>query len=85
MSAISFSGNTNLGMIRTNNEDAFVVQNIWDEHHVLAVAIDGVGGYEGGEVAAAIAQKCIVEYLEKYSVYSPTFIAVVPMANDMNC
>ena len=67
MSAISFSGNTNLGMIRTNNEDAFVVQNIWDEHHVLAVAIDGVGGYEGGEVAAAIAQKCIVEYLEKYS------------------
>ena len=62
----SFSGNTDLGKQRTNNEDAFVVQNIWDKNHVLAVAIDGVGGYEGGEVAAAIAQKTIVEYLEKY-------------------
>ena len=61
-----FTGSTDLGKQRTNNEDAFVVQNIWDKNHVLAVAIDGVGGYEGGEVAATIAQKSIVEYLEKY-------------------
>ncbi len=60
---VSFAGNTNMGRVRTNNEDAFVVQNVWDENHVLAVAIDGVGGYEGGEVAAAIAKKSIVEYL----------------------
>lgn len=66
MSQIAFFGKTDLGMIRTNNEDAFVVQHVWDENHVLAVAIDGVGGYEGGEVASAIAQKSIVEYLEKY-------------------
>ncbi len=63
---ILFSGDTDLGKNRTNNEDAFLVQNIWGKNHVLAVVIDGVGGYEGGEVAAAIAQKTIVEYLEKY-------------------
>lgn len=66
MSAINFFGKTNMGMIRTNNEDAFIAQTIWDDKHILAVAIDGVGGYEGGEVAAALAQKSIVEYLEKY-------------------
>lgn len=66
MQEITFFGNTNMGMIRTNNEDAFVVQNIWDEDHILAAAIDGVGGYEGGEVASALARDSIVEYLEKY-------------------
>lgn len=55
-----------MGRVRTNNEDAFVVQPIWDDNNLLAVVIDGVGGYEGGEVAAAIARDSIVEYLEKY-------------------
>lgn len=67
MDSIIFYGNTDMGRVRTNNEDAFIVQNIWDDDHVLAVAIDGVGGYEGGEVAAALARSCIIEYLEKYS------------------
>jgi serine/threonine protein phosphatase PrpC len=62
----SFYGNTDPGKLRTNNEDAFIAQAIWDNNHVLAVAIDGVGGYDGGEVAAEIARKTIVEYLEKY-------------------
>lgn len=66
MDSILYYGNTDLGRIRTNNEDAYIAQNIWDDDHVLAVAIDGVGGYEGGEIASAIAQKSIVEYLEKY-------------------
>jgi len=66
MFKISFSGKTDPGQKRTNNEDAFIAQNIWDDKHVLCVAIDGVGGYEGGEVAAELAQKAIVEYLEKY-------------------
>lgn len=64
---IEFSGKTDMGKIRTNNEDAFIVQRIWDDNHILAVAIDGVGGYDGGEVAAEIAQKTIVEYLQTYS------------------
>lgn len=66
-SHISFCAASDLGQQRSNNEDAFIAQNIWDSDNVLAVAIDGVGGYEGGEVAAAIAKKTIVEYLESYT------------------
>ena len=61
---INFFGLSDMGRQRTNNEDAFVAEAL-DENTVLAVAIDGVGGYEGGEVAAAIAQKEIPEYLKK--------------------
>ena len=67
MRLMTFFGNTDMGKIRTNNEDAFIAQNIWNENHILAVAIDGVGGYDGGEVASGLAQKLIVEYLENYS------------------
>ena len=66
MKGISFFGNTDMGCVRKNNEDTFVVRNIWDDGHLLAVVVDGVGGYEGGEVAAAIARDTIVEYLGKY-------------------
>lgn len=66
MDTITFFGNTDVGQIRSNNEDAFIARYIWDENHILAVAIDGLGGYEGGEVAASLAQKCIVKYLESY-------------------
>ena len=61
---ITFHGDTNPGRVRKNNEDAFVAQHLWGEDCILAIAIDGVGGYEGGEIAAAIAQKTIPEYLE---------------------
>lgn len=63
---ITFFGKTDIGRQRTNNEDAFVAQYMWDSNHILAVAIDGVGGYDGGEIAAQIAQQKIVEYLDKY-------------------
>lgn len=63
MKKVDFFGKTDMGKIRTNNEDAFQVCKIWDEDHVLAVVIDGVGGYEGGEVAAALAREVILEYL----------------------
>ena len=60
---VSIFGDTNMGRVRTNNEDAYVAQTLWDENTYLAIAIDGVGGYEGGEIAAAIAKKNIPEYL----------------------
>ena len=63
---LTFYGKTDMGRQRTNNEDAFVVESL-DSKTVLAIAIDGVGGYEGGEVAAEIAQKEIPNYLKKFN------------------
>ena len=62
---ILYNGGTHPGMQRTNNEDAYIQQTIWDERHLLSVVIDGVGGYEGGERAAEIAQDSIIAYLNK--------------------
>lgn len=63
---IKFHGRTDVGKVRNNNEDDFIAQTIWDEDHLLVAAIDGVGGYDGGEVATAIAKQTIVDYLSSY-------------------
>lgn len=62
---MTFFGLSDMGKQRTNNEDAFVAEKL-DDKTVLAVAIDGVGGYEGGEVAAEIAQTEIPRYLHDF-------------------
>jgi len=62
-----FSGITHTGKVRDNNEDAFLVEKILQGRYLLACVIDGVGGYEGGEVAATIARECILAHLQKPS------------------
>jgi serine/threonine protein phosphatase PrpC len=62
--ADNFFGITHTGKVRDNNEDAFIaerLQNGW----ILACVIDGVGGYEGGEVAAEIAQTTISSAMQQ--------------------
>jgi PPM family protein phosphatase len=63
----NFSGLTHTGKVRDNNEDAFLIEGILDDRYVLACVIDGVGGYEGGEVAANIAGESILDHLQKPS------------------
>lgn len=63
---VLFYGATDTGRQRSNNEDTFGVE-LSDQSEVLAVVIDGVGGYEGGEVAAAIAKEEIARYLKEYT------------------
>lgn len=60
--ADNFYGITDTGRQRTNNEDAFIAQNVLGEGYVMACVIDGVGGYEGGEVAAALTKETILHY-----------------------
>lgn len=60
-----YFGITDLGKVRDNNEDAFLVAPIKGSDRVLAAVIDGVGGYEGGEVAASIAKDCITTLLDR--------------------
>ncbi|RYZ45892.1 MAG: serine/threonine-protein phosphatase, partial [Sphingobacteriales bacterium] len=61
--AENYFGITDTGRLRDNNEDAFIAAEILDGRYVVACAIDGVGGYEGGEVAAALAKETIMEIL----------------------
>src|SRR5574342_1323150 len=49
MKVISF-GKTDQGKTRTNNEDAFLVNDLLG---LYAVA-DGIGGHEGGEIASRL-------------------------------
>lgn len=62
--ADNYFGLTDTGMVRGNNEDTFIVQPSKGGDYILACAIDGVGGYSGGEVAAALAKDSIIEYLQ---------------------
>ncbi len=60
-----FFGLTDTGKSRENNEDSFIAQEIAKDKLVLAAVIDGVGGYKGGEVAAAIAKEEFAKQLAK--------------------
>lgn len=61
--AENFFGQTDIGKVRTNNEDTFIAEKTTDGKYVIACAIDGVGGYSGGEVAAALARESILEHI----------------------
>lgn len=47
----SFHGLTDVGSVRTNNEDSLAI----DAPHGVAILADGMGGYNAGEVASTMA------------------------------
>lgn len=63
-------GETNVGMVRTGNEDTFIAETL-PGGNLLCAAIDGLGGYEGGEVAAEIARQTITEFMAATSDGQP--------------
>ncbi len=64
---------TDIGRRRENNEDNFVwLQHLWGRPEATFVgAIDGVGGYDGGEEAAAMAKQTVESYLQNFSFGAP--------------
>ena len=79
----NYFGITDTGKVRGNNEDAFIAGRVMNNRFTLACVIDGVGGYSGGEVAADIARKSILDYFstpsgEIISMMKDSFI----LAND---
>jgi serine/threonine protein phosphatase PrpC len=50
---IKVFGDSNVGLVRTNNEDNWFAANL-DEDLALLVVADGVGGHAFGEVASQI-------------------------------
>lgn len=61
MNRLSYYGMTDPGRCRENNEDAYLLDQ--NGRCVIAAVADGIGGYEGGEVASYLACKCISDYL----------------------
>ena len=57
-----YSALTDVGRVRANNEDAVRV----DAEHGIVVLADGMGGYNAGEVASAMAVDLIVEELGRW-------------------
>lgn len=62
-----FFGITDKGKRREKNEDTFFARETADRQFVIACVIDGVGGYQGGDVAAALARSVIMKKLETVS------------------
>lgn len=63
MSSLVIAGQTDIGQRRKDNQDTFICSSIWSEDSALLAAIDGVGGYAGGDRAAAIAKESIEQYM----------------------
>ncbi len=63
----SYFGITDTGKYRQNNEDTFITNTILNKRFIAACVIDGVGGYEGGEVAADIAKHALLDHFKKPS------------------
>lgn len=61
MNQLSYYGKTDSGRCRENNEDAYLLEQ--KGRFVIAAVADGIGGYEGGEVASYLTCKCISDYL----------------------
>ncbi len=61
-----FFGITDKGKRREKNEDTFIAGELPGKEFVVACVIDGVGGYNGGEVAAEIARSVIIEHLQDF-------------------
>ena len=62
-----FYGITDKGKRREKNEDTFFAREIPGTQLLVAGVIDGVGGYQGGDIAAEIARSVILESLESIS------------------
>ncbi|MFC5412407.1 PP2C family protein-serine/threonine phosphatase [Larkinella bovis] len=63
MRSISITGQTDVGKRRKDNQDTFICTPIWSDTSALLAVIDGVGGYAGGDLAAAIAKESIEQYM----------------------
>lgn len=63
MEFLELAANTDVGKQRQDNQDTFINMKLWTNDQALIGVIDGVGGYEGGDKAAAIAKESIEQYM----------------------
>lgn len=77
------AGKTDVGCVRTNNEDSFG----YDPESGVFVVCDGVGGQPAGEVASQIGVRTVLDYFHgaaesgEYPIFGRVFDGVTPCAN----
>jgi len=64
---IQAAGNTDIGLVRKNNEDNFG----YDLRHGIFVVCDGMGGQQAGELASKIAVDTVLEYFRQDQSAAP--------------
>jgi len=75
------AGKTDTGIVRSNNEDSFMV----NEMRGLLVVADGMGGHAAGEVASKMAVSIISEHLLGQQKFFGAYNnAYSPSTNDLN-
>ena len=62
---MNFVAKSDIGKIRTNNEDSFFAKE-YNEDVSLFVVADGMGGYASGEVASSIVTETMSTCIEEY-------------------
>ncbi len=55
---------TDIGLIRQENQDAFYISEENDEYK-LCILADGMGGYTGGEIASRLACMSVAKYIKE--------------------
>ena len=63
MQHIIISAGTDVGKQRKDNQDTYICQPLWTDYSAFLAVIDGVGGYAGGDKAAAIAKESLLQYM----------------------
>jgi len=63
---MQYWGITDRGVIRSQNQDSYKVQNL-DDGRVLAVVCDGMGGARAGNIASTMTVECFFEAFSKIS------------------
>ena len=62
---LKFYGITHPGQRRKDNQDEFICSESSNRKKIILAVIDGVGGYAGGERAALVSKKSIMNYIEE--------------------
>ncbi len=73
---IHFAAKSDIGRVRSANEDSFLHEKLSDEEYIFIVA-DGMGGHQAGDVASSVATKTFFEIYQQSRKKNKTVIEAI--------